>query len=106
MKFFKTHWFSILLVGVLCYILLKSQSKINELEEEAIKIENVNKILESQADSLLEEIDALSERDTVYLDSLVYIKEKSNDKIKAVDTMSISELQSFFTERYPKDSIN
>ena len=102
MKFFKTHWFSILLVGILCFVLFKSQSKISELEEEAIKIENENKLLEVKVDGYLEEINTRTEQDTVYIDSIVYIKERTNDKIKAVDTMSISDLQSYFTGRYKK----
>ena len=106
MKFLEKHWFSILLIGVLCFVLFKSQSKINELEEEAIKIEKENELLELKVDESLERIKALSEQDTIYLDSIITIKEKLYVKIKTVDTMSISELQSFFTERYPENSSN
>lgn len=103
MKFFKTHWFSILLIAVIAFVAFKSQLKISELEKEAIEIANQNKILELRVEASLEEIETLSIKDTVYIDSIITIKERINVKIKAVDTMSISELQSFFTERYPPE---
>lgn len=51
--------------------------------------------------------------DTIYIENLKiknrikYIKQKENDTIRIIDTMSISELQEYFSDRYnKKDSLN
>lgn len=101
-EFLKKYWFFILLIGVLSGMVISGGGDINDLEEEAakkeLKIKDLKELVKKQEVQLIE----LAEKDTVYIDSIIYLKETIYEDVISVDTMSISELQDYFTGRYPE----
>jgi K+ transporter len=102
MKFIKENWFSILLVAILIFILLYSQKQNELLVKQVKEIEALNKNLVKQSEIYLNQIDSLSNIDVVIVTEIEYIKIKEDEDTAAVDTMSVSELQGYFSGRYEK----
>lgn len=100
MIFIKKHWFSIIVVSILCYILIDSQNKTAELVKQINELETTNSSLEEQSVFYLTQIDSLSNVNSEIVEIIKYIKVKENEKINAIDTLSISDLQKFFSDRY------
>lgn len=101
MIFIQKYWLPLLLLGVIIFILIKNQSDLKEYKAE-VKLQNKEiKKLEIAVEKDLKLINNLKKRDTVYIDRIKEIKTKANENIKFVDTMSISDMQSFYTNRYP-----
>lgn len=101
MNFIQKNWFPILMLGVLLYMLINSQGKLEKYEKEKKEFEEKIKSLEKTVAKDMKIIDSLKTRDTVYVDRIKTIKEKADEKIKLVDTMSVSTMQGFFADRYP-----
>ena len=100
MKIIKQHWFSVLLIIFLAYILFVSQKQNAELVKQIETLEESNVLLEEQSSMYIIQIDSLENIDAEIIKDIRYIKIKENEAITAVDTMSISDLQGFFSERY------
>ena len=49
MKFIKTHWFSILLIGILVFVLLRTQKQNEELVKQVKGLETLNENLVEQS---------------------------------------------------------
>jgi hypothetical protein len=103
MKFIKNNWFSILLIGILVYVLLHAQKQNEELVKQVKGLESLNKELVEQSNVYLNQIDSLSSIDAEIIEVIKYIKIKEDEATAAVDTMSVSDLQSYFSERYPEN---
>lgn len=102
MVFVTKHWFSIFIILVLCFVLLKSQKQSEKLIKQVNILEITNKKLVEQNNVYLINIDSLSKRDAEIIEVIKYIKIKEDEAIIAVDTMSVSDLQKFFSKRYNK----
>ena len=68
------------------------------------RINNQIEIYKEKDRQLQKKIDSLSTADAVVVKEIQTIKEKEYVQIKVVDSMPISELQEFFTDRYPSCS--
>lgn len=103
MTFIGKNWFPLLIIGVLLFVLIKSQFKIDKYKDEIKQRELRIKTLNARVEKDLKIIDSLKRIDTVFIDRITKIKVETNEKIKLVDTMSISDMQSFYTNRYPEN---
>lgn len=97
------------LAGIIIYYLLFKQkefdttqylSKIENLEQKVDSLHTKNKVLnyevsrmESEIAMYTKEVDSLENR-------IVIIKKNTDEKLRNVNSLSISELQRFFAERY------
>lgn len=97
------------LAGVVIFYLLYKQKdfdtssylqKIEDLEQKVDSLHSTNKVLscelatlETKLDKYDKEVDSLENR-------IVIIKKVTDEKLRNVNNLSVSELQRFFTERY------
>jgi hypothetical protein len=101
-KFFKEQWLGSILIIVWLISVFIYQDKKNELLNKAYLLETRIKELESKAKIELKDIDSLKTIDTIIVTRIKIIKQKEYEKIRIIDSLPISGLQSYFTERYPK----
>jgi hypothetical protein len=99
-EFFKKQWFSLILILLFITTILIYQDDRNRLVEESKKLETeINKLnKESYENSRV--IDSLKKQDIKIVDRIKVIKKTEYEKIIVIDSMSITKLQHFFTERY------
>ena len=101
-KFFKEQWLGSILIIVWLISVFIYQDKKNELINKAYLLETRIKELESKAKIELKDVDSLKTIDTTIVTRIKIIKQKEYEKIRIIDSLPISGLQSYFTERYPK----
>ena len=104
LNFIKNQWFGVLIILVLLFLNLQSQREISLYEEKLQEINDQIEIYEERDELLRIKIDSLSNVDEKVVEKIRTIKEKEYLQLKVVDDMPISELQDFFTERYPTGS--
>ena len=95
LSFIKGQWLGFVVIAL--WIIISVSHRVDRSKLISIKkdIKNVEK-----------EIDTLYLNNTKIEERIKIIKQKEYDTIRIIDTMSISELQSYFSERYDKkDSI-
>lgn len=102
LNFFKEQWLGSLLIIIWVLSVLVYQNKREDLLLEAknlnVKIEKLN----NELDTYKKEVDSLKKVDTIIIERIKRIKEKEYVQIKVIDSLTISELQKFFTDRYTK----
>lgn len=105
-KFFSKQWFGVLLIIVLILIQINSDQQIStykqQLKDLRIKIDKYE-LLQEEFNF---KIDSLSSLEKEVVKEIQTIKEKEYVQVKVVDSMPISELQKFFSDRYPSDNSN
>lgn len=101
LNFLQKNWFLLLLLIVFIYISFDSQSKLNKYKEQIKGYQDQIKELNIKTQKQIKIIDSLKKLDTVIVEKIKYIKEKTDEQIKYVDTMSVSDMQDFFSDRYP-----
>ena len=101
-KFFKEQWLGSILIIVWLISIFIYQDKKNELLSKAYVLETKIKDLEKKAKAELKSIDSLKNIDTIIVTRIKIIKQKEYEKIRIIDSLPVSGLQSYFTERYPK----
>lgn len=99
-NYLSKNWILIIIIIIGGYILIDGDADIRkykkEIKELKSDIKDLNKIIENN----LILIDELSKQDTIYLEKIKIIKQKADVQTIYVDTMSISDKQNFFSERY------
>lgn len=101
-KFFKEQWLGGILIIVWLISVFIYQDKKNELLNKAYLLETRIKELEKKAKIELKSVDSLKIIDTIIITKIKIIKQKEYEKIRIIDSLPVSGLQSYFTERYPK----
>lgn len=104
LNFIKNQWFGVLIIFVLILLNIQSQREISLYEEKLQEINEQIKIYEEKDELLRIKIDSLSNADVKVVEKIRTIKEKEYVQLKVVDSMPVSELQEFFTDRYPTGS--
>ncbi len=104
LNFIKNQWFGVLIIFVLILLNIQSQREISLYEEKLQEINEQIKIYEEKDELLRIKIDSLSNADVKVVEKIRTIKEKEYVQLKVVDSMPVSELQEFFTDRYPTSS--
>lgn len=101
-KFFKEQWLGSILIIVWLVSVFIYQHKKNELRNKAYVLEAKVKNLENKAKTELKSVDSLKAIDTVIVNKIKIIKQKEYEKIRIIDSLPISGLQQYFTDRYPE----
>jgi hypothetical protein len=101
-KFFKEQWLGSILIIIWLISVFIYQHKKNELLNKAYILEAKVNELENKTNVELKSVDSLKTIDTVIVTRIKIIKQKEYEEIRIIDSLPISGLQSYFTERYPK----
>jgi hypothetical protein len=105
-KFIKQQWLGFILIVFFFLFLLYGIEKKNELLKEKQRLEKEIKVLEQKEQLHWSKLDSLKVSESTIIEKEKTLIQIQHDTIKVIDTMSVSELQKFFTNRYnKKDSI-
>lgn len=100
MNFIKNQWLAGVVIIIWIIVSLSSNNNKELLEEtKQLKIE-VDSLQTISAEKG-KQIDSLSEVDTLIVNKIKTVKEKEYVEIKVIDSLPISGLQGYFSERYP-----
>jgi len=103
-NFLRQQWLSIIIVilfSITCYI-KSGRIKQYRVEQKNLKKEITHLQTKIKKDSEL--IDSLKRIDGVFVEKIKTIKVKEYEKVYIIDSLPSSELQSFFSNRYPDSS--
>lgn len=103
-NFVKNQWLAFILLFLCILYFLYSQNEMSHLEEQKEKLEKRVEALDKKELEYWEKLDTLKVEHKTIIQKEKILIQKEYDTIKSVDTMSISELQSFFSNRYFKKS--
>jgi hypothetical protein len=105
-KFIKQQWLGSILIVLFFLFLLHGIGKNNELKKEKEALEKDIEVLEQKELLHWYKLDSLKVSESTIIQKEKILIQIQHDTIKVIDTMSISELQRYFTDRYhQKDSI-
>ena len=105
-KFIKQQWLGSILIILFILFLLYGIGKNNELEREKQSLEKEIEMLEQKELLHWYKLDSLKVSKSTIIQKEKTLIQIQHDTIKVIDTMSISELQEYFTDRYhQEDSI-
>ena len=104
LNFIKNQWFGIFIILVLLWTSYESSKDVERYKLELEEINKQIKIYEEKDELLRIKIDSLSNIDEKVVEKIRTIKEKEYVQLKVVDAMLVSDLQEFFTKRYPTSS--
>jgi hypothetical protein len=105
-KFIKQQWLGSFLIVLFVLFLLYGIGKNNELKKEKQKLEKDIELLEQKELLHWSKLDSLKVSESTIIEKEKTLIQIQHDTIKVIDTMSVSELQKYFTNRYnKKDSI-
>jgi hypothetical protein len=99
-NFFKNQWFSLVIIFLLIFMQIKSDESIAQYEIQLDELQEKLDYYKANDLKLKYSIDSLSTLDKEVIEKIRVIKEKEYVQVKVVDSMSISKLQQFFTDRY------
>lgn len=102
MNFIKNQWLAGVIIIIWIIASLHSNMNNDKLLDEAnhLKVE-VDSLQEISAQKA-KQIDSLSKVDTIIVDKIKTIKEKEYVEKRIIDSLPISGLQQFFTDRYER----
>jgi hypothetical protein len=105
-KFIKQQWLGTILIILFILFLFYGIGKNDELKKEKQRLEKEIKVLEQKEQLHWSKLDSLKVSESTIIEKEKTLIQIQHDTIKVIDTMSVSELQKFFTNRYnKKDSI-
>jgi len=96
------QWLAVVVAALWLFTYTANQEKNSALIEQTKNLETQVLILEEQAHKSAKVIDSLSKVDTVFINKIKTIKQKEYVQIKVIDSLPISGLQKFFSDRYPQ----
>ena len=105
-KFIKQQWLGSILIILFFLFLFYGIGQNSELEKEKQRLEKEIEVLEQKEELHWNKLDSLKISESTIIQKEKTLIQIQHDTIKVIDTMSISELQGYFTDRYnQKDSI-
>jgi len=105
-NFIKQQWLGSILIVLFILFLLYGIGKNNELKKEKERLEKDIELLEQKELLHWYKLDSLKVSESTIIQKEKTLIQIQHDTIKVIDTMSISELQEYFTDRYhQEDSI-
>jgi hypothetical protein len=105
-KFIKEQWLGSILIVLFILFLIYGIGKNSELKKEKEALEKDIEMLEQKELLHWYKLDSLKVSESTIIKKEKILIQLQHDTIKVIDTMSISELQSYFTDRYnQEDSI-
>jgi hypothetical protein len=105
-KFIKQQWLGTILIILFILFLVYGIGQNSELEKEKQRLEKEIEVLEEKEKLHWNKLDSLKITENTIIKKEKILIKIQHDTIKVIDTMSISELQKYFANRYnQKDSI-
>jgi hypothetical protein len=105
-KFIKQQWLGTILIILFILFLVYGIGQNSELEKEKQRLEKEIEVLEQKEELHWNKLDSLKVSESTIIKKEKILIQIQHDTIKIIDTMSVSELQKYFTNRYnQKDSI-
>jgi hypothetical protein len=105
-KFIKQQWLGTILIILFILFLVYGIGKNGELQKEKQRLEKEIEVLEQKEELHWNKLDSLKVSENTIIKKEKILIQIQHDTIKIIDTMSVSELQGYFTNRYnKKDSI-
>lgn len=102
MNFIKNQWLAGVIIIIWIIASLHSNMNNDKLLDEAnhlkVEVDSLQNISAQKA----KQIDSLSKVDTIIVDKIKTIKEKEYVEKRIIDSLPISGLQQFFTDRYER----
>lgn len=96
------QWLAVVVAALWLFSYTVNQEKNNRLIEQTKDLEEQVLVLEKEAHKSAKIIDSLSKIDTVIVTKIKTIKEKEYVQIKVIDSLPVSGLQKYFSDRYPE----
>lgn len=96
------QWLAVVVAALWLFSYTANQEKNNALLEQTKNLEIKISELEKKDHESAKLIDSLSKIDTVIVNKIKTIKQKEYVQVKVIDSLPISGLQKFFSDRYPQ----
>jgi len=96
------QWLAVVIAALWLFSYTASQEKNALLLEQTKQLETQVLILEKQAHKSAKVIDSLSKIDTLIVTKIKTIKQKEYVQIRIIDSLPVSGLQRYFSDRYPE----
>ena len=100
--YFLKNWLLLLILVIAIFMVINGDADIRALKKENKTLKADIKELEKTIENNNELIEALSIKDTEYIEKIKIVKQKADVQVIYVDTMSVSDKQDFFSKRYPE----
>jgi len=105
-NFLKDQWFALVIIAVLIFMQIESNQRASIYQDKLIELRKKIEYYKVKDDQLKHKIDSLSSLDKEGVERIKIIKQKEYVQIKMVDSIPVSELQQFFTDRYSEGNSN
>jgi hypothetical protein len=105
-NFLKDQWFSLIIIAVLLFMQMESDKTVAIYEIQLVELKKELELYKIKDRNLIKKIDSLSSIDKEIVEKIKIIKQKEYVQVKMVDSIPVSELQQFFTDRYSSSNSN
>lgn len=102
LNYLREQYLAVIITVIWIFFTLHSQQKNSVLLEQTKNLEIQILELEKKDHASAKMIDSLSKIDTVIVNKIKTIKQKEYVQIKVIDSLPISGLQKYFSDRYPQ----
>lgn len=99
-NYLKEQYLAVIILVLWLFFTLHNQQKTVVLLEQTKKLEREILVLEEKDHESSRIIDSLSRVDTLIVNRIKIIKQKEYVQIKIIDSLPVSGLQRYFTDRY------
>ena len=102
LNYLREQYLAVIITVIWIFFTLHSQQKNSVLLEQTKNLEIQILELEKKDHASAKVIDSLSKIDTLIVNRIKIIKQKEYVQIKVIDSLPISGLQKYFSDRYPQ----
>jgi hypothetical protein len=95
----------LIIIGILLFVKIQNDQKA-VYEKELIELQKKIEDYKLKDEELTRKVDSLSSLEKEVIERIKIIKQKEHVQVKMVDNIPVSELQQFFTNRYPSSKPN
>lgn len=100
--YLRDQYLAVIITVIWIFFTIHNQNNSDILIQQTKKLEREILVLEEKDRQSKIIIDSLSRVDTIIVTKIKTIKQKEYVQIKIIDSIPISELQEYFSKRYPK----
>jgi hypothetical protein len=101
-NYLKEQYLAVIIIIILMFFTFSEQQKNNVLLKQVVTLENKILVLKEKDRESSIIIDSLSRVDTLIVNRIKIIKQKEYVQIRIIDSLPVSGLQQYFTDRYPE----
>ena len=102
LNYLREQYLAVIITVIWIFFTLHSQQKNSVLLEQTKNLEIQILELEKKDHASAKIIDSLSKIDTLIVNRIKIIKQKEYVQIKVIDSLPVSGLQKYFSDRYPQ----